>query len=65
MTTTTVTAGAAGRTSTRTTATKVLASAARIVAMTMVYMAIALTPAACTALTGFAPTECLAGCYDI
>jgi hypothetical protein len=46
-------------------AAALLASCARIVAMTMVYTAIVLTPAACTALTGFAPTECLAGCYDI
>lgn len=59
------TAGAAGRTAARKAAAAVLASCARIVAMTLVYTAIVLTPAACTALTGFAPTECAAGCFDV
>ena len=59
------TAGAADRTDTRKAAAAVLASAGRIVAMTAFCMAVAALPAACTAVTGVAPTECAAGCFDV
>ena len=35
-----------------------LASAARIVRMTLVCMAVVAVPSACTVLTGFAPVDC-------
>lgn len=59
------TAGAADRTAARKAAAAVLASAGRIVAMTAFCMAVAALPAACTAVTGVAPTECAAGCFDV
>ena len=46
-------------------AAAVLASAARIVRMTLVCMAVVAVPSACTVLTGFAPAECGKGCFDV
>ena len=45
-------------------AAAVLASAARIVRMTLVCMAVVAVPSACT-VTGFAPIECGEGCQDV
>ena len=59
------TAGAADRTAARKVAAAVLASCARIVAMTAFCMAVMAVPAACTVVTGVAPTECGKGCFDV
>lgn len=59
-----LTAGAAGRTA-RKAAAAVLASCARIVAMTAFCVALVAVPAGCSIVTGFAPVECGKGCFDV
>ena len=41
------------------------ASAARIVKMVALCLAVVCAPTACTVLTGFAPTYCGEGCQDV
>lgn len=60
----TFTAGAAGRTA-RKAAAALLASAARIVRMTLVCVAVVALPVACSAITGRTPIECGEGCQDV
>lgn len=46
-------------------AAQLIASAARILRMTLVCVAVACTPAACAVLTGYTPTYCGEGCQDV
>ena len=49
---------AANMNTARKAAAALLASAARIVRMTLVCMAVVAVPSACTVLTGYAPIDC-------
>ena len=56
---------AANMNTARKAAAAVLASCARIVAMTAFCVAVAALPAACSAITGRTPIECGEGCQDV
>ena len=56
---------AANMNTARKAAAALLASAARIVRMTLVCMAVVAVPSGCSIVTGFAPVECGKGCFDV
>ena len=52
-------------TTARKAAAALLASCARIVAMTAFCVAVVALPAACSIVTGHTPIECGKGCFDV